>query len=278
MKNINFFVTGDTHGRFERLSFLKDCQPDSTAVIILGDFGANYYLDKKEKSKKDLLNSYKNYIYAVRGNHEERPENIKGHSLIFDEIVQGYVWCDTKRWPYIRYFVDGNSYVINDKTVLVIGGAYSVDKDYRLQNNIKWFDQEQLSPAEMAKISKHTVGKHFDIVLSHTCPFSWQPTDLFLPFIDQSKVDNTMEEWLDTIKDDVSYNLWLFGHFHDDRIVRPHVEMFYKDTQSLDETYNRWNSDVQNIPLYWNFDPQFDNEDNKWSLLNDNNRTKNISE
>ncbi len=32
-----------------------------------------------------------------------------------------------------------------------------------------------------------------DIVLSHTCPLRYEPTEVFLPFIDQSKVDKSTE-------------------------------------------------------------------------------------
>lgn len=40
---------------------------------------------------------------------------------------------------------------------------------------------------------------HFNYVLTHTCPTVWQPVDLFMKNLDQSKVDTTMEEYLDDI-------------------------------------------------------------------------------
>ena len=43
---------------------------------------------------------------------------------------------------------DGEIYDIDDKKVMVIGGAYSVDKWYRLKMNYKWFEDEQISEEE----------------------------------------------------------------------------------------------------------------------------------
>ena len=42
----NWLVTGDTHGQvLERLSHIG-YPPDETALIILGDMGLNFYLNK----------------------------------------------------------------------------------------------------------------------------------------------------------------------------------------------------------------------------------------
>ena len=57
-----------------------------------------------------------------------------------------------------------------------------------------------------------------DVVLSHTCPKIYMPTDLFLPFIDQSTVDNSMEEYLGGIEFKLQYKLWVWGHYHHYRV------------------------------------------------------------
>ena len=51
-------------------------------------------------------------------------------------------------------------------------------------------------------------------VLSHTTPLSLEPREAFLPFIDQSTVDTSTEEWLDGIKRRLVYERWYAGHFH----------------------------------------------------------------
>ena len=74
----NFLITGDTHGRvMERLSHMENKYvPQETALIILGDAGINFYLNKTDAKNKKNINATGYTIYCVRGNHEERPENI----------------------------------------------------------------------------------------------------------------------------------------------------------------------------------------------------------
>ena len=119
-------------------------------------------------------------------------------------------------FPNIYYFDDvPNRYKIHGKSVLTIPGAYSVDKFYRLERGWAWFPHEQLSAEEWNEFYTSTLPQHhYDIILSHTCPYSWMPTDLFLSSIDQSKVDNTMELWLEDFKQNADYNFWFFGHYH----------------------------------------------------------------
>ena len=58
----------------------------------------------------------------------------------------------------------------------------------------------------------------WDLVLSHTCPIIYEPTDLFLSFIDQSMIDKTTERWLGQIEYNLDYKLWMFGHHHSLRV------------------------------------------------------------
>ena len=131
-------------------------------------------------------------------------------------------------------------YDIMGKKVLCIPGAYSVDKWYRLQNDFKWFAQEQLSEEEMRYAEKLVAGKYYDFVFSHTCPYPWMPFDKFLPTIDQNKVDNSMEFWLEDFSHKVSYNLWIFGHFHDDRVINYFSQMVSEEIYDLNKLFKKF--------------------------------------
>jgi len=154
--------------------------------------------------------------------------------LDIDKDTSGPIYFESE-YPNIKYFYDGAAYLFGDNKFLTIGGAYSVDKFYRLMMGRKWFDNEQLTPEEMTIIETNWSGQHFDYVLSHTCPFSWQPTDLFLRGLDQSTVDNTMELWMDKFKEMISYDHWCFGHYHSDRIIndKPFIRMYYQDIEEI---------------------------------------------
>lgn len=237
-----FIITGDTHGDMSRFKWLETKEkPEETAIIILGDAGCNYYKKKKDIFTKQALEKTGFYFYLVRGNHEDRPENVKGITSIYDEEVSGDVWFEPD-FPHIKYFKDGGIYNINNHKTLVIGGAYSIDKWYRLQMGYMWFAQEQLTAEEMAKIENEVKGQEFDFVLTHTCPLSWEPVDMFLRGVDQSTVDKSMEVWFNTLKDKITWKVWLFGHYHADRLERPSVEMFYTEMEDMETIWHRWTS------------------------------------
>ena len=111
---------------------------------------------------------------------------------------------------------DGARYHINGRDFLVIGGAYFVDKYYRLERGYRWFSDEQLTEDEMIaikqKVKEH--GNKEDIILAHTCPYDNRPVECFLTMIDQSTVDNSMEHFLQEIVDDIEYNKYYCGHWH----------------------------------------------------------------
>ena len=86
-----------------------------------------------------------------------------------------------------------------------------------MANGANWFESEQPSD-EIKQYVEAQLEKNswkVDIVLSHTCPISVEPKHLFLSFINQSKVDKSTEQWLQTISDKLDFNKWYFGHFHD---------------------------------------------------------------
>ena len=232
---MNFYCTGDCHNHFERFDNFYETITTPVGMICLGDFGVNYYLNKQDKKNKDEL--YSKYplitFYCVRGNHEACPQDVKGMEEIYDENIHGMIYYEPQ-YPNIKYFKDFGAYQISRYKVGVIGGAYSVDKEYRLLNGWQWFPNEQLSLSEQDQCYNLFKENNFDLILTHTCPYDWRPTDLFLSFIDQSKVDSSMEEFLNNIKETTTA-YWAFGHYHDDRLVRPGAIMLYHKIISLDE-------------------------------------------
>lgn len=249
-----FWITGDTHGavvsRLNTPLYVDNFIPEENAFIILGDSGLNYYLNNKDQRHKVEVENKGVYIYCVRGNHEARPKNVPNMELVYDNEVNGEVWIE-KDFPHIRYFRDWGTYNINGLQTLVVGGAYSVDKHYRIANNFKWFENEQLDVEEMWACKNAIKNKHFDLVLTHTCPLSFQPTDLFLGFIDQSTVDNSMEVWMEELANSITWKIWLFGHYHADRIELPHVEQFYTEIEPLENIIERWKKYDETGKLDW---------------------------
>ena len=203
-------------------------------LIILGDFCANYYLNKKDEDFKNKLEEFPITYFAIRGNHEQRPSILaeKHPSDWHKEKFFGNTVWNEDAHPKIYYALDqGGEYNINNKSVLIIPGAYSVDKWYRLQHHWSWFPEEQLSKDEQTMILNNLKPK-YDFILSHTCPHSWHTyiKDLFLPSVDQSQIDYTMENFLDNISASTKWQHWYYGHYHDDRDIPQNGTMLYHFT------------------------------------------------
>ncbi len=208
------YITGDTHRDFSRIYKLDESEDD--ILIVLGDAGINYYLNQEDIRCKEYLQKFKLNIFCIRGNHEERPENISTYKEV--EMFGGKVFIE-EDYPNLIFAKDGETYNIDGKKILVIGGAYSVDKQYRLLHGYKWFKDEQLTKEEMDTILEKVKGKHFDIVLTHACPYKYEPREVFMQGLDQSKVDKSMEHFLDEIEENISYDKWYCGHYHTEKQV-----------------------------------------------------------
>ena len=99
--------------------------------------------------------------------HEIRPANIP--TYITKEWNGGAVWYEDE-FPNILFAKDGDIYTLEGINHLVIGGAYSVDKFYRIIRGYGWWEDEQPSDEIKAYVEKQIAEKSFDVLLSHTCP------------------------------------------------------------------------------------------------------------
>lgn len=215
------YYTGDIHGEPNKiLYYVSEYNLTSEDVIvILGDVGVNYFgNDNGDKKRKKTLNKRNVPILCIHGNHEMRPESISSYKEILWHGGTVYI---EEEFPKLLFAKDGEIYDLDGKKAIAIGGAYSVDKFYRLSKGMKWFADEQ--PSEETKMcvidNLDAVNWNIDIVLTHTCPAKYIPTETFLPMIDQSTVDNSTEYWLDTIEDRLTYQKWYCGHWHIDKKI-----------------------------------------------------------
>ena len=219
------YITGDMHGdiqTFKDVMGRVTCKSENT-LIVLGDLGANYYLNKIDKKFKKIISEYNINLFVIRGNHDANPANLNYMKEIKKYENIGYI---EEEYSNIFYAKNGEVYNIENNTFLVLGGAYSVDKWYRLEKGYKWFADEQMTEEEKQNFWNKNITK-VDTILSHTCPYANRPIHLFLTQIDQSSVDNSMENFLDEVKLKVEYKNWFFGHYHADEKIEEDMYMLY---------------------------------------------------
>lgn len=210
------YITGDIHRDvFQVLDTVEQLNISSEdQIILLGDVGVNYHgNDYGDRLYKKHLNKLGIPILCIHGNHEMRPETIPTYQE--KEWHGGSVYIE-EEYPNLLFAKDGEIYDLDGQRTLVLGGAYSVDKWYRLQRGIKWFPDEQPSAEAKARAERKlaAVDWDVDVVLSHTCPEQYIPREAFLPGVDQSTVDSSTEEWLGSIERKLKYKSWFCGHWH----------------------------------------------------------------
>ena len=235
------YITGDIHGSFYRFMELKRfCKEKNLGrkdwIICLGDVGLNYFADHRDEVEKRIVADIPVNFFCIHGNHEFRPSKKSGYHTrkVHGDII-GRVWWDAN-YPNQFFAIDGEVYKIiadhEEFNALVCGGAYSVDKEWRTPY-INWWPDEQPNEKTKKKVME-AAGPNIDFVLTHTCPTSYVPTELFLKGVDQSKVDNSTEEFLEDVLGRFKYNeifewnvpFWYFGHFHGNKYADDYVMLF----------------------------------------------------
>ena len=210
------YYTGDIHGEVLHITdaVTRYEITDKDVIVILGDVGMNYYGNTHgDKHRKKKLNRLGIPVFCIHGNHEMRPETIATYRE--EEWHGGIVYVEDN-FPNLLFAKDGEVYDLDGQKALVIGGAYSVDKWYRLRMDMNWLPDEQPSDEIKRRVmlKLEELNWKVDVVLSHTCPERYIPIEAFLSGIDQSTVDNSTEEWLGNIEEKLNYTAWLCGHWH----------------------------------------------------------------
>jgi Icc-related predicted phosphoesterase len=176
-------VVGDIHGKFNRLNkLISKKKPE--IILQVGDFG--YWPRFKEKYE---IKNGETKIYFCDGNHEDH-EQLR--QLENNEIYKN-----------VYYMKRGSTLTLpNGKTILFMGGAFSVDYMYRTAG-INWFPQlELISEKDLENLPDTKI----DIVISHTAPEEFYVG--FPPTNDKSR------KYLSDILNKYRPEEWYFGHFH----------------------------------------------------------------
>lgn len=250
------YITGDLHGsklevehRIEQIENPKE----EDIIIVCGDAGLEYGNQIQGAAKKAMKKFPGSWV-ILRGNHDTRywrdhtnktkdgiePES-KWH---FEEKYSNFVLVQDK-YPNIHYTEDvGGVYTFENYNCLLIPGAYSVDKAYRLSRLLPYEYEEQLSYMEWTNLSRvaSKYCKDIDFVIGHTFPLSVENElkYLFLSCVDQKDVEKTTERWISHIMvygiyESPRFKRYFGGHYHDDKMLDLEHILVYRKVLKMED-------------------------------------------
>ena len=174
---MKLYYLGDIHGNFGLISqYIDRFNIEDAHIIQVGDFGVGFKDFYKERRMLDMYHAklVKNNItvWAFRGNHDYKPH--------FDNDPFGF--------SNIKLIPDYTVLELCGKRILCVGGAVSVDREWRYTKKQKlgtfesatlgvesWWDDE------VFVLDKDKINdlKDINIVVTHTCPDYCPPDNSF---------------------------------------------------------------------------------------------------
>ena len=221
MKKDLYFM-GDTHGNHKQIIYYIKSRKITNAVIFhVGDFGIGFKTYERDVedliSLNELLKDKGVMMYVIRGNHDNKI--FFNGEYVYDnlKLVEDYTVVE-----------------VNNKKVLMVGGALSIDRTSRQIANLDNIEigreERYYWPTEVFVLNEEKLAeiKDIDIVVTHTSPSFAYPTNIggYPPIVmEYSTVDKTLLTELDAERELVSKfwelvkvnnkpNFYYYGHFH----------------------------------------------------------------
>jgi len=211
--------------------------------VILGDGGfmwpGNFVHDMLNN---ETLRQREFPILCVIGNHEPiLGMNYLSESEIDIGIGEKVLLAYDK--PFIAYLKRGKVYNIDGFKFLVLGGALSIDKEYRIPG-VTWWEEEYWSKDEEKTLFNLLENDNeFDCVLSHTGPDSVNKI-ILNSMIKMPWIKDEVALLNDEICKKIKFKEWFCGHLHMDKYYfdaenKRGFQYLHRETRILDKVDNK---------------------------------------
>lgn len=212
---MRILMTGDTHGNIGHVRHLLEVAKEHGCdrIMVCGDFGAWEHMPDGVRfmDKIDLSANMKNIpIYWVDGNHDKTSLVLEQYADAVDP--EGFLLVRN----YVRYACRGHRWTWGGVRFIALGGAYSVDKEWRLDQEKKgsgkperyWFPEEQMTDAEMAMFLQDQ--DPVDVIVAHDKPLVSNPQWNRKDFVECLPNQVRLQEAVSVLKPDYFFH----GHLH----------------------------------------------------------------
>ena len=239
------YATGDLHGnslRFQPQYFPEQAEmAKDDYMIVCGDAGLVWHGDKSDDPQLDRLEALPFTILFVDGNHEN-----------FDALSEYPVeqWHGGKVHKiclHVIHLTRGQAFELQGRMFFTMGGAQSHDiadgildmesSDFYGQydslcrnrgqfriNHISWWEGELPSDEEYAE-ARQTLERldwKVDYIITHCAPTAIQQK------INADFKSDRLTDFLEEIRCRSQFHYWLFGHYHDNRIIDEKYVLLYE--------------------------------------------------
>ena len=230
------YITGDTHGEFQRFGSKYFPQQKNLSredyVIITGDFGGLWDGSPKDQHWLDWLEEKPFTTLFVDGNHE--------NFALLNALPE-------KRWnggrvhvvrEHVLHLMRGQVFTFGGITWFTMGGAASHDiqdgildpadpgfeRQYWLMRRMRamfrvkgvsWWPEEMPSSEEYSEALANLERADWavDCILTHCTPSS------IVKKIDPGYGTDELTDFLETVKQRCRFAYWFFGHYHKNQII-----------------------------------------------------------
>ena len=230
------FVTGDTHGSFQRFGTKyfpeRQAMGRHDCIIVAGDFGGVMTGTPSEEHWLNWLEEKPFTTLFVDGNHDN-----------FDRLgeLPVHQWQSGKvRYirPHVLHLMRGQVFEIGGIAFFTMGGAASHDiqdgildpaspgfeQEYWFKRRtrqifrvkgVSWWPQEMPSEEEYEEAVRNLerVNWRVNCILTHCAPTSIQQK------LDQSYTPDRLTDFLQMVKRRCQFDCWFLGHYHQNRVV-----------------------------------------------------------
>ncbi|MBP3890916.1 MAG: metallophosphoesterase [Solobacterium sp.] len=224
------YITGDFHGyldgaRLEPAQFDYEGLTRNDKMINVGDFGFIWYGDKRDEEQMEWLRKLPITLLFIDGNHE---------NFVALKEYPEEVWCGGRVHRIadnILHLMRGQVYDIDGKRFFTFGGGKSIDKARRTEG-VSWWPEEMPSVAECEEAIKNLdqVEWNVDYVLTHAAPNNVIPR--IAPYIGS----DMLNQFLETIDQELRYKHWYFGHYHAERDLDAKHTLLYHSFVEVGKT------------------------------------------
>lgn len=111
----------------------------------------------------------------------------------------------------VIHLMRGQVYIINGLKIFTMGGAESVDKQFRREGKT-WWKEEIPSKDEYNEALDNLDNHNWDVdyIITHTASMNIMESMCYI------KENNSLNSFFNMLEKDLRFKHWYFGHFHDD--------------------------------------------------------------